>query len=67
VFSQEGMPIAISAGALDGGVTSSLYIELSETNGPPGFIRAGGTGTINVYSKAPADYPGHSILHYLLR
>jgi hypothetical protein len=67
VFNEEGMPIAMSSGALDGNATSSLYIELSETNGPPGFIRAGGTGTINVYSKAPADYPGHSILHYILK
>lgn len=67
VFNEEGMPVALSSGALDGGATSSLYVELSETNGPPGFIRAGGSGTINVYSKAPADYPGHSILHYILR
>lgn len=67
VFNEEGMPVALNSGALDGGATSSLYVELSETNGPPGFIRAGGSGTINVYSKAPADYPGHSILHYILR
>ncbi len=67
VFSENGMPLAMSAGALDGGATSSLYVELSETNGPPGFIRAGGSGTINVYSKAPVNYPGHSIIKYILK
>jgi hypothetical protein len=30
-----------------------LYIEFKDANGPANIIRAGGTGTIRVYSKAP--------------
>lgn len=67
VYNEEGLPLALNPAALDGAGTSSLYIELGETNGPPGFIRAGGSGTINVYCKAPADYPGHSIIHFKLK
>ncbi len=67
IFSEQGLPVAFTAAALDAGATSNLLIELSETNGPPGFIRAGGSGTINIYSKAPADYPGHAIINYILK
>ena len=31
--------------------TTSLYLELTEQNGPPGIIRAGGSGSILIYSK----------------
>ena len=31
--------------------TTSLYMELTEQNGPPGIIRAGGSGSILIYSK----------------
>jgi hypothetical protein len=67
IFSEQGLPVAFTAAALDAGATSNLLIELSETNGPPGFIRAGGSGTINIYSKAPADYPGHAVINYILK
>jgi hypothetical protein len=40
------------AGVANG--TTSLYLELTEQDGPPGIIRAGGSGSILIYSKMTA-------------
>ena len=44
--------------------TTSLYLELTEQNGPPGIIRAGGSGSILIYSKMSQYYKAH-ILFFL--
>ena len=36
----------------------SLYLELTEPGGPPGIIRAGGSGTITVYGKSTGRHAG---------
>lgn len=46
---------------------NSLYLTLTEAGGPPGIIRAGGSGTIIIYGKAPADTPGHTMLNFNLK
>jgi len=47
--------------------TGSLPIMLGEPGGPPGFIRAGGTGTIVVHAKAPQSTPGHTFITFSLK
>ncbi|MCY7420416.1 MAG: hypothetical protein LH478_01600 [Chitinophagaceae bacterium] len=66
IYSLEGFPIAYTAAGLSS-AGSSLYLELTEQNGPPGIIRAGGSGTVTLYSKAPVTFPGHSYAHFRLR
>ncbi len=62
----DGFPIATTQAGVATG-TSSLYIELSEPGGPPGIIRAGGSGTITLYSKAPIGFPAHAYGNYILK
>jgi subtilase family serine protease len=41
-----------SLGTVDNG-NNPFVIQLTETGGPPGIIRAGGSGSITLYSRAP--------------
>ena len=52
LYSELKEKMALSAAAVATGSTS-LYLELTEPGGPPGIIRAGGSGTIIIYTKAP--------------
>ena len=47
--------------------TTSLYLELTEQNGPPGIIRAGGSGSIIVYSKMQASLPRNTLVLFNLK
>jgi hypothetical protein len=47
--------------------TTSLYLELTEQNGPPGIIRAGGSGSILVYSKMYVGIPRNTVVHFNLK
>ncbi len=53
------------AGLVNG--TNALHLELTEAGGPPGIIRAGGSGTITVYGKTPSNMPGHTHIHFTLQ
>jgi len=66
IYSLEGLPIAFTAAGLST-AGSTLYLELTEQNGPPGIIRAGGSGTVTLYSKAPVTFPGHAFANFDLR
>ena len=61
-----GFPIAFTAAGL-ANAGSSIYLELTEPGGPPGIIRAGGSGTITLYSKAPVTFPAHNYGNYILK
>jgi len=66
LFNDNEIPMALTAaGAANG--TSSLYLQLTEQNGPPGIIRAGGSGTITIYAKVPDSVPGHTIVNFNLK
>ncbi len=56
LYSEAGMKMAFTKEGVPAG-TTSLYLELVEAGGPPGIIRAGGSGTIIVHSKSPARPP----------
>jgi hypothetical protein len=66
LYCTDGFPIATTQAGVATG-TSSLYVELTEPGGPPGIIRAGGSGTITLYSKAPISFPAHQYGNYILK
>lgn len=63
LYSLDGAPLSLTEAGLSEGKTS-LYIEFKDATGPPNIIRAGGTGTIKIYSKAPLTAAAHSFLNY---
>lgn len=66
LYNDKGLPMALTqAGVADG--STSLYLQLTEPGGPPGIIRAGGSGSIIIYSKAPLTIPGHTIVKVNLK
>ena len=66
LYSEDGLPVSLSPAALNTAGTT-LYLELTEQNGPPGIIRAGGSGTITVYTRAPVTFPAHHRAHFILQ
>lgn len=66
LYSLQNLPIAFTPQELNTAGTS-LYLSLTEPGGPPGIIRAGGSGTITVYSKAPVTYPAHTKANFIIR
>ncbi|MFZ1305089.1 MAG: CARDB domain-containing protein [Ferruginibacter sp.] len=66
LYSEAGMKMAFTKEGVPTG-TTSLYLELTEPGGPPGIIRAGGSGTITVHTVAPSrpPVPDNSVLFKL--
>ena len=56
LYSEQDIKMALSAAGVANG-TTALYLELIEQEGPPGIIRAGGSGSVMVYAKAPLKVP----------
>jgi len=56
LYSEAGLKMAFTKEGVPTG-TTSLYLELVEPGGPPGIIRAGGSGTIIVHSRAADRIP----------
>ena len=56
LYSEAGIKMAFTKAGVPTG-TTSLYLELTESGGPPGIIRAGGSGTIIVHCNAPNQPP----------
>jgi hypothetical protein len=59
VYADQGVVMANTQAGLATG-TTSLYVTFTEPGGPPGIIRAGATGSLILYGKAPDSTPGHS-------
>lgn len=66
LYNDKAVPVALTQAALADAKTS-LYIEFTEPGGPPGIIRAGASGTITVYAKAPVSMPGHTYVQFNLK
>jgi hypothetical protein len=56
LYSEGGLRMAFTKEGVPAG-TTALYLEFIEPGGPPGIIRAGGSGTIVVHSRAASDIP----------
>lgn len=56
LYSEAGMKMAFTKEGVPTG-TTSLYLELTEPGGPPGIIRAGGSGTVTIHTVAPNFIP----------
>ena len=68
LYSERDIKMALTPEGVAGNSGSTaLYMELTEQNGPPGIIRAGGSGTIQVYTKAPVTIPGHTKVYFSLK
>jgi len=66
LFSDHNVLLSLSLQGVANG-TTSLYLELTEQNGPPGIIRAGGSGSIIVYSKMHISLPRNTMVHFNLK
>ena len=66
LYSESGILMALTPQGVNNG-TTSLYLELTEPGGPPGIIRAGGSGTVTVYAKAPLNIPAHTFVFFNLK
>ena len=66
LFSEAGMKMAFTKEEVHNGSTS-LYLELTEPGGPPGIIRAGGSGTITIHSISPSRPPEQGYVNFRLK
>lgn len=68
LYAEDIIKIAYTKQALEnnGGV-QSLTMELTEQGGPPGIIRAGGSGTIFIYGKSKNNVEPHTITLFRLQ
>lgn len=56
LYTEEGLKLAYTKEDVPNG-TTAMYIEIKESGGPPGIIRAGGSGTITLYTITPRTVP----------
>ena len=67
LYSEQNIKMALTpSGVING--TTVLHLDLTEQDGPPGIIRAGGGGTVLVYTKTPPrGVPIHPIIYFTLK
>ncbi|RYE20907.1 MAG: hypothetical protein EOP51_16830 [Sphingobacteriales bacterium] len=66
LYSEAGLKMAFAQPDVPNGQTA-LYLELTEPGGPPGIIRAGGSGTITIYTQAPKAMPADPKVYFKLK
>ena len=66
LFAEDIIKIAFTPQGVNTGA-HSLTMELTEAGGPPGIIRAGGSGTIFIYGNSNANVPAHTIALFRLQ
>lgn len=66
LYSDHNVLMALTPAGVATG-TTSLYLELTEQDGPPGIIRAGGSGSILVYSKMHLSLPRGTVILFNLK
>lgn len=67
LYNDYNVPMAFKKEELTGGNTNALFIEISETDGPPGVIRAGSSGSITIYSTTPQNAEAHDKIKFHLK
>ena len=66
LYSEYDVKMAFTKAGVPTG-TTSLYLELIEPDGPPDIIRAGGSGTIIIHTKAPDQAPEPGFVLFKLK
>ncbi|MBW7838264.1 MAG: hypothetical protein H3C36_01210 [Chitinophagaceae bacterium] len=66
LYNDFGIPMSFTREGIQDG-TSSLYIELTGKDGPPGIFRAGSSGSITIYTNTPPNTPPHEFIHFNLK
>ncbi|MBS1737033.1 MAG: hypothetical protein JSS98_10595, partial [Bacteroidetes bacterium] len=66
LYSVDGAPVGLSQNDLSAGKTT-MTIEFKNPNLPGGVIPAGSSGTITIWSKAPANAFAHQKIHFNLK
>lgn len=66
LYSDHNVLMALTQTGVANG-TTSLYLELTGQDGPPGIIRAGGSGSILVYSKMHLSLPRGTVILFNLK
>jgi hypothetical protein len=66
LYSEDIVKMALTPGQVNTNGVHSLTVELTEQDGPPGIIRAGGSGTIFIYGTSNIDVPTHTITIFRL-
>ena len=66
LYSDHNVLMSLTPGGVANG-TTSLYLELTEQDGPPGIIRAGGSGSIVIYSKMQTSLPRNTTILFNLK
>lgn len=66
LYNDFGIPMSFTREGIQDG-TSSLYIELTGKDGPPGIFRAGSSGSITIYTNTPPNTPAHHFIHFNLK
>lgn len=65
LYNDFNLPMSLTKGVYTNS-SGSLYIEFTETDGPPGVLRAGSSGSIKVYCKV-LNSIGHEIVKFNLK
>lgn len=66
LYSQNGAPVSLTQSGLSNG-TNNLTIEFKSSVIPGNIIPAGSSGTITIWSKAPADAHAHEKIYFNLQ
>ncbi|MEO6253457.1 MAG: ELWxxDGT repeat protein [Ferruginibacter sp.] len=66
LYAEQIIKMALTPQGVNNGV-QTLTLQLTEQDGPPGIIRAGGSGTIFIYAKSDSNVPAHTITLFRLQ
>lgn len=66
LYNDRNLPMSLVPGNYNN-TSGLLYVEFSETDGPPGVLRAGSSGSITIYGRVPATAEGHTIVKFNLK
>lgn len=67
LYAEDIIKMAFTPVAVENNGVQAITMELTEQGGPPGIIRAGGSGTIFIYCRSNADVPAHTITLFRLQ
>ena len=66
LYAEDNLKLSFAKEGVAAG-TSTLYLEFTEPGGPPGIIRAGGSGTITIYTMSPRNVPADGSVLFKLK